>query len=344
MTDDTDLSRRDVLRATLAVGAATSGLVPMPTGAAAHGRQLERVEDLIDRIAAVRLARPRLRRRAVETAMQASLDAAGVPRRPARWFPDSISAHRHVYAVAHAAARQAARDAPAAHLDIPAWNAAMDATWDRAWRDAQQQAPKAADRAAFAVRREDAAARERRRTTLLDGYAAARTAARHDVLDAAFHAAESAAFGVAHRASTTAFKAPPNGIEGELDKGAAWATWRAAARQSGAWLAHDGAITAVAELSALHAFDHPAQAHAAALVRPLVDAMEAGLFFYWVAPQEVICVPRPALHVVDGVLHRDEEPAVDWASGETYFFHHGEQIEPSSRVAIEARPTTDARS
>jgi hypothetical protein len=239
-----------------------------------------------------------------------------------------MSAHRHVYSVAASAARQALRDAPTVDLDTPAWNAAMAATWDRAWRIAQQRAPKAAHHAAFAIRRQDETARERRNAALLAGYAAARTAARQPVLDAAFLAPSSAALSVAHRASTAAFKAPPSGARDEIDKAAAWATWRAAARQSGPSPAHDGAIDAVAELNALHAFDHPAQAEVTALVRPMVDAMEAGLFFYWVAPHEVICVPRPALHAVEGLLHRDNARAVEWPSGELYFFRQGEQAEP----------------
>jgi hypothetical protein len=333
MADDTNLSRRDVVRAGLAVGAAASGFVPAPAGAAAAERpRPERVQDLIERIAAIRLTRPRLHMRRAETAMQRSLDAAGVPRRPLRWFPDSIAAHRHVYSVANVAARQAAHDAPIANLDTPAWNAAMAATWDGAWRAAHQRAPKAAHRAARAMRRQDETARERRDAAWLAGYAVARTAARQPVLDAAFLAPSGAALDVAHRASTAAFKAPPSGAGGEIDKAAAWATWRAAALRSGPWLAHCGAIEAVAELSALHAFDHPMQAQAAALFRPMVDAMEAGLFFYWVTQHEVICVPRPALHAADGVLHRDDAPAVEWPSGEAYFFRHGEQDEALSPV------------
>jgi hypothetical protein len=215
--------------------------------------------------------------------------------------------------VGYAAAREAARNAITADLDIPAWNAAMATTWDRAWRDAHHDAPEAARRAAIVVRREDPDARERRKDALLAGFDAGRAAARQSVLDAAFHAASGTAQETAHRASTAAHKAPPNGRDGELDKAAAWATWRMVARRSGAWLAHDGAVSAVAALNALHAFDHPAQVAAAALFRPMVDAMAAGLFCYWVAPHEVVCVPRPALYPVDGALHD-----VAWASGETY--------------------------
>jgi hypothetical protein len=318
MVDDSDPSRRDVMRTVLAVGAVSSGLVPSPADAAGSAPRPERAQHLIDRIAAIRLASPSLDEQRVEAAMQQALDAAGVARRPLRWFADSISAHRQVYMVAYAAARRAAHEAPGADLDTLAWNAAMESTWDRAWRTAHHQVPKAAHRASVVMRREDKTARERRRDALLAGYAAGRTAAHQPVLDAAFHAASSAAQEVAHRASTAAHKAPPRGPGGDIDKAAAWATWRATARRSGPWLAHDGAINAVAELAALQAFDHPAQTAAAALFRPLVDAMEAGLFCYWVSPLEVICVPRPALHVADGDLPREDRPPVAWASGETH--------------------------
>ena len=315
MANDRDPSRRDVVCTALAVGVVSSAPLSSAAHAVASAPPIERTQDLIDRIAAIPLAPAHLDEPRVEAAMQQALDAAGVARRPLRWFPDSLSAHRHVYAVALAAARDAARAATTANLDTPAWNAAMEATWDRAWRDAHDEAPKAARHASYLVRREDKTARERRNAALLDGYAAARAATRQPMLDAAFHAASSAAQEEAHRASTTAHKAPLTGREGAIDTAAAWATWRAVARRSHAWLAHYGVINAVGEMHALHAFDHPAQASAAALFRPLVDAMEAGLFCYWVAPQEVVCVPRPVLHTADGVLH------LGWPSGETHDFH-----------------------
>jgi hypothetical protein len=325
MVDDRDPSRRDIMRAGVAVGALSAGLVAPSAGAVAPAPSLDRTQDLIDRIAAIPLASPRIDRQRVEAAMQQALDAAGMARRPLRWFPDSLSAHRHVYAVAFAAARDAARAATAANLDTPAWNAAMAATWDRAWRDGRDDAPKAAHRAACTVRRQDETARERRRDAWRAGYAAAETAARRPVLDMAFEVASYAAQNEAHRASTAAHKAPPSGRDGGIDKAAAWATWRAVARRSGAWLAHYDAMTAVGEFHALHAFDHPAQAAAVAIVRPIVDAMEAGLFCYWVTPREVICVPRPALHATDGQLHRADGPAVVWPSGETYFVDKDER-------------------
>src|ERR1700751_6001959 len=110
---------------------------------------LERAQDLADRIAAISLAPPHIDERRVDAAMQRALDAAGVTRRPLRWFPDSLSAHRHVYAVAFAASRKAVRNAVTVHPDTAAWNAAMESSWDRAWRMARYDASEAARRASI---------------------------------------------------------------------------------------------------------------------------------------------------------------------------------------------------
>ena len=313
MAHDDDPSRRDVMRSGLAVGAVSTGLIPLPAWAVASAPPLERTQDLIDRIAAIRLAPPYIRRSRVDAAMQQALAAADMAPRPLRWFADPASAHRHVYAVGHAAACEAAGNAVTSDRDIPAWHAAMAATWDPAWRDAHRAAPETARRAASKAWREDWSARERRNEALLAGYRAADVAVRHEVLEAAFHAASGTAQEIVHRASTAAHKAPPSGRDGEIEKAAAWAVWRMVARRSGAWLAHHGAVYAVAELGALHVFDHPAQVAAAALFRPLVDAMEAGLFCYWVTPHEIVAVPRPAFNAAECPFYR----AV-WASGETY--------------------------
>jgi hypothetical protein len=61
---------------------------------------------------------------------------------------------------------------------------------------------------------------------------------------------------------------------------------------------------------------------------PMTEAFEAGLFLYWVRPREVVCVLQPALHVVDGKLHRENGPAVEWASGERYWFLRGVETSP----------------
>jgi hypothetical protein len=272
--------------------------------------------DLIKRIGAIELTRPRLDTAAVAAAIDGALAAAGLPSRPLHWFADSISAHRHVWAVATAAARQAAEriiaEAPGRDLDVPARKAALAAAWEPAWRRIHEAAPKKARRAVFQARPR---VRAREWTTWDTGQAAARAVARGGILDAGVRAATSAANKLAHQASTAAFKAPPDGIRGEISRAAAWATWRAAPLQNCAWSAHDGAIRAVAYLNTLQVFDHPAQAQTAALLRPMIDACVAGLYLYWVTPDEVICVPRPAFRATDGIRGG---PALEWPSGEAY--------------------------
>ncbi|MGH6816542.1 MAG: DUF6745 domain-containing protein [Hyphomicrobiaceae bacterium] len=73
----------------------------------------------------------------------------------------------------------------------------------------------------------------------------------------------------------------------------------------------------------------------------MVDAFEAGLFLYWVTPKEVICVPAPMLSISDDRLHNEVGPAVEWPSGERYWFWKGTNVpqrlieEPHS-IAFEA--------
>src|SRR6516165_9442729 len=129
MADDRDPTRRDVLCTSLAVGAVSSGLLPSSADAAASAPRLKRAQDLIDRIAAIPLAPPDIDERRVDAAMQQALDAAGMARRPLRWFAGAAAAHRYVYAVGHAAAHDAASSTFAGDLDDPAWHAAMAATW-----------------------------------------------------------------------------------------------------------------------------------------------------------------------------------------------------------------------
>jgi hypothetical protein len=75
------------------------------------------------------------------------------------------------------------------------------------------------------------------------------------------------------------------------------------------------------------------------IVRPLVDAYEAGLWLFWVLEQEVVAVPRPALRLEDGRLHSEDGPAVFWPDGPRYWFWRGVQV--PQRV-IEAAETLSA--
>jgi hypothetical protein len=56
---------------------------------------------------------------------------------------------------------------------------------------------------------------------------------------------------------------------------------------------------------------------------PLTEAFAAGLFYFWVGPTEIVCIPRPSLWIADGQLHRADGPAVAWSTGESHYFWRG---------------------
>lgn len=64
---------------------------------------------------------------------------------------------------------------------------------------------------------------------------------------------------------------------------------------------------------------------AAAALR-MLDAFDAGLWLYWLTPDEVIAVPRPALHFEGTRLHSASGPAVSWPNGESYYFLRGAEV------------------
>lgn len=69
---------------------------------------------------------------------------------------------------------------------------------------------------------------------------------------------------------------------------------------------------------------------------PFLDACEAGLWIFWVVEGEVIAVPRPVIRSLQGRLHCESGPAVDWPSGAQWHFWRGVRVtrdiieEPSS--------------
>jgi hypothetical protein len=72
----------------------------------------------------------------------------------------------------------------------------------------------------------------------------------------------------------------------------------------------------------------------------LMDAFAAGLFYYAPGPQETVCIPRPCLWVANEQLHRADGPAVEWVTGERYFFWRGIEVpdwvvEEPERITME---------
>jgi hypothetical protein len=68
------------------------------------------------------------------------------------------------------------------------------------------------------------------------------------------------------------------------------------------------------------------------VLEPLARAWIAGLYCFWVTEsprwrqRRCLLVPRPALHATSGRLHRGDGPAVEWASGLSYWFWEGLHI------------------
>jgi hypothetical protein len=83
----------------------------------------------------------------------------------------------------------------------------------------------------------------------------------------------------------------------------------------------------------------------APVLEPLVSAFNAGLAFLWIVEsanwrqRSCIAVPRPALYLENGQLHRNNGPAVEWHNGTSYWFREGLYI--PRRVA--ARTSERAR-
>lgn len=66
---------------------------------------------------------------------------------------------------------------------------------------------------------------------------------------------------------------------------------------------------------------------------PFVDALEAGLFWFWVAPKEVMVLTLPVMRIQDNQLHADDgQPALVWSDGAEYYFWRGTHV--SSEEAI----------
>lgn len=59
---------------------------------------------------------------------------------------------------------------------------------------------------------------------------------------------------------------------------------------------------------------------------PFVDAVEAGLFCFWVTTTKVIALTLPVMRIEDDQLHADGQPAVQWSDSECYYFWRGIQI------------------
>jgi hypothetical protein len=85
-------------------------------------------------------------------------------------------------------------------------------------------------------------------------------------------------------------------------------------------------------VSGLDVFDDAASRELIDVWSPWLDAYEAGLLLYAVRPGAIVCVPRPSLKVVAGLLHRHDGAAVEWPGADRYWFWRGVEV---PRLVIE---------
>jgi hypothetical protein len=271
---------------------------------------------LIDRLHAVDIARPRQDSEAVENAFNRHLAALGLPARPIRGMPDASSAYQRMIDLADSASRldatRAAREAARStwfKRELAARNAAhglaLDISRGVCTDDAYFEAQSAANGAA-ADASGDASERQN----------AARTACREVALEASWVLA-------LLRAKWTASETIWEAAGSRTDDGIWSAAYHAAVDDLGALTP---AVRACEERNALAAFAHPAQQQLVDIWLPMLEAFEAGLLCYWVTPEEVVWVSRPSVSIVDGRLHREDSPAVEWVTGERYWFWRGTRV------------------
>jgi hypothetical protein len=284
---------------------------------------------LIDRLHALDPELPQLDPPRVEDAFQRSIANFGMRARPVRQLPDASTAYRYMIELAVNASRPeatcAAEEAARATRTRKAL-AASNAAHGRALEISQQVCGSELEEPSRLA---------------------------HEAAEGAAGAVEILA-GVREAARQRALQTPFVTILLEAKFAARDGIWQAAGdcAKDPIWIAAyhiitddlgglTAAISACEHRNALSIFDNPAERRLADAWLPMVDAFEAGLFFYWITPSEVLWVPRPALSVVDGHLHREDGPAVEWPSGERHFFWHGTCV-PDWVIEDPSRITADA--
>jgi hypothetical protein len=103
--------------------------------------------------------------------------------------------------------------------------------------------------------------------------------------------------------------------------------WARASSGHEAWYFHlsavAGAVRSAGEFARVHETvrDPKAAREFSPSGLPLLDAYEAGLWFYWVTRVQVLAMPRPAVRLREGRLHGDGVPAADWGRERVYFLN-----------------------
>jgi hypothetical protein len=278
---------------------------------------------LIDRLRAFDPSRPRLDRARAEDALRRHFTTRGFSAPPIIWSPDLASGYRHMVDLALAVIPRDASHGRA--LDIARDISDVSSRADRIALDTTMEgaSPLALDLARRVVDASDHV-----------DHVGVKKAADEVGGD---HVAAEAARDAANAAVQIAFADAGlviSSIEAaQAVENAVWAT-AGTSTEDDVWLgayygiadgptASWGARRACMEVNALAVFDHPTQRRLVDVWLPMMDAFEAALWLYWITPNEVLCVPRPELHMVNNHLHRTDGPAVEWPGGGRYWLWRG---------------------
>ncbi len=126
----------------------------------------------------------------------------------------------------------------------------------------------------------------------------------------AWSAAESAARSAAESAARSAAWSSAESAAWSSAESAAWSSARSAA-----WSA---ALRQYCKTDSDFKYFH--------IWLPFVKAFEAGVYVYWIAEKEIICICRPVLTLKGERLHNENGPAVEWSNKEKYYFLNGVQV------------------
>lgn len=196
-----------------------------------------------------------------------------------------------------------------------AWNAGFKVVFHKAWADAKDAAKKAANVAAL-------------RTGWNEAWNAGFKAGWKAWSDYASDQAFKYALEAVTRTSLSAYIAARDWARNAAWE-AAYGDWGFAGETS------ECAIEKAVEI-VNHTAGSPEHEQFCAVWMPFVDAVEAGLFCFWVTTTKVIALTLPVMRIEADRLHSDGQPAVLWSDGECYYFWRGTQI-PQKYGAVLSR-------
>ncbi len=264
---------------------------------------------------------------AMEAARKAASDVASDAASDAPHFGALWAAWQAAFKTAQEAASDAAFRAVNKTASAPLWNTAWNdgfaAAFSWAWDDAREAAKKDAKGAALWTRWDEA---------WNAAFRAGWKRARDYALDCALKYAAWAAGDTPRRLAMDAARdiAREAALVAALD-----GDWNAAGETgTQAWCA---VVTAVEIVNSTTS--SPEHDRFCAVWMPFVDAIEAGLFYFWVTTTKVIALTLPVMRIEDDRLHQlhaDGKPAVQWSDWECYYFWRGINI-PQKYGAVLSR-------